>query len=130
MDLKFDHAALQVRNMDAAIAFYTGKLSFCLDFRAVNEQEKEEYAFISSGDLRIELIRDLENDFCPPAPQKPFCPHLCLEVVDMEIALNGLKEKNIPVLKGPLAIKDEETWVYFADEDNNVLEYIQWFKKK
>jgi hypothetical protein len=34
------------------------------------------------------------------------------------------------VLKGPFAIKDEETWVYFADEDNNVLEYIQWFRKK
>jgi hypothetical protein len=29
-----------------------------------------------------------------------------------------------------LAIEGEETWVYFADPDNNVLEYIQWYKKK
>jgi lactoylglutathione lyase len=33
-------------------------------------------------------------------------------------------------VKGPLKIENEETWVYFSDEDNNVLEYIQWYNKK
>jgi lactoylglutathione lyase len=36
----------------------------------------------------------------------------------------------VPILRGPLEIPGEETWVYFADPDNNVLEYIQWYQKK
>lgn len=48
----------------------------------------------------------------------------------MEKALADLKARNINIIKGPLIIDNEETWVYFADEDNNVLEFIQWYNKK
>lgn len=128
--MKFDHAALQVKNMDDAIAFYTGKLGFSLNHRAINDEEQEEYAFISAGDVRIELIVDLVNNFELRPLKKPYCPHLCMEVADMNTALDGLKAMNINILKGPLKIEGEETWVYFSDPDNNVLEYIQWYNKK
>lgn len=48
----------------------------------------------------------------------------------MDKAVADLKTMNITVVKGPLKIDNEETWIYFADDDNNVLEYIQWFNKK
>jgi hypothetical protein len=35
----------------------------------------------------------------------------------------------VAILRGPLKIEGEETWVYFTDPDHNVLEYIQWFRK-
>jgi len=65
-----------------------------------------------------------------PAIKKPYCPHFCIEIDDMEKALVDLKAMDIRIVKGPLKIDNEETWNYFADEDNNVLEYIQWFNKK
>ncbi|WP_367868671.1 VOC family protein [Pedobacter sp. WC2423] len=128
--MKFDHAALQVQSMDRAIAFYTEKLAFTLNHRAINEEEQEEYAFISAGDVRIELIQDLTGDYSLPILRKPFCPHLCMEVEDLEKAVSDLKAMEIPILRGPLKIENEETWVYFSDPDHNVLEFIQWYNKK
>ena len=128
--MKFDHAALQVQSMDRAIAFYTEKLAFILNHRAINEEEQEEYAFISAGDVRIEFIQDLTGDYSLPILRKPFCPHLCMEVEDLEKAVSDLKAMEIPILRGPLKIENEETWVYFSDPDHNVLEFIQWYNKK
>jgi hypothetical protein len=41
-----------------------------------------------------------------------------------------LKEKDVAVLRGPLLIADQVTWFYFADPDNNILEYVQWYEKR
>src|SRR5687768_16649216 len=128
--MNMDHCGFQVKNLDTAIKFYTEKLLFKLDYRAINEEEQEEYAFLSLGKARLELIQDLVNEYEIPAIKKPYCPHFCIEIDDMEKALAGLKAMNIRIVKGPLKIDNEETWIYFADEDNNVLEYIQWFNKK
>jgi catechol 2,3-dioxygenase-like lactoylglutathione lyase family enzyme len=128
--MKADHCGFQVKDMDKAITFYTDMLGFQLDHRAINQEEQEEYAFLSLGTARLELIQDLVNDYVLPEIRKPFCPHYCLEVSDMESSLVDLKSKGIPIVKGPLLIEKEETWVYFSDPDNNILEYIQWFNKK
>jgi lactoylglutathione lyase len=125
-----DHCGFQVRSLEAAIRFYTEKLGFTLDTQAVNEAEQEAYAFLSRGTARLELIQDLVHEFVRPPIRKPFCPHYCLEVADLEEAVAELRAQDIPIVKGPLRIEQEETWVYFADPDHNILEYIQWFNKK
>jgi len=125
-----DHCGFQVKNMDAAIKFYIEKLRFKLDYRAVNSEEQEEYAFLSLGKARLELIRDMINEYEIPAIKKPFCPHFCIEIEDMDKAVADLKTMAIRIVRGPLKIDNEETWIYFADEDNNIIEYIQWFNKK
>ncbi len=128
--MKFDHGAFQVRDMDKSIAFYTEKLGFKLMFKGINEEEQEAYAFLEFGDARIELIQDLIYDYELPEIKKPYCPHFCIEISSMTEALQQLKDNDINIIKGPLEIKDEETWVYFSDIDNNVLEYIEWYNKK
>jgi len=128
--MRFDHGAFQVSSLDAAIAFYTDTLGFSLTFRGHNADEDESYAFLTFGDARLELIEDCTQPFNKPEIRKPYCPHFCLEVPDMDAAVAGLKTTGVPILRGPLKIEGEETWVYFADPDNNVLEYIQWFKAK
>jgi len=128
--MKTDHCAFQVKDMDKAILFYTEKLGFTLDFRGINEEEKEEYAFVSFGQAKLELIRDMVHEYELPIIKKPYCPHYCIEIEDMEAAVKALEDKNINIIRGPLKIEHEETWVYFVDEDNNVLEYIQWYNKK
>ena len=128
--MQMDHCGFQVKSLDTAIKFYTEKLLFKLDYRATNEEEQEEYAFLSLGKARLELIQDLVNEYEIPEIKKPYCPHFCIEIDDMEKAVSNLKTLNIRIVKGPLKIENEETWIYFADEDNNLLEFIQWFNKK
>ena len=127
---KYDHVAFQVSNMDAALQFYVGRLGFTLSSRAVNTDEGEDYAFLTLGDLRLELIQDLRTIYQKPQVKPPYCPHLAIETDDMAQAVAHLKERGVPIIRGPLEVAGEETWVYFVDPDNNVLEYIQWYKKK
>jgi catechol 2,3-dioxygenase-like lactoylglutathione lyase family enzyme len=124
---KYDHVAFQVGNMDAAIQFYVEKLNFTLSSRAVNQDEMEEYAFLTLGDLRLELIQDLDQAaYEKPQIKPPYCPHLAIETDSVERAVARLREEGVPIIRGPLAIEGEVTWVYFADPDNNVLEYVHW----
>ncbi len=126
---RFDHVAFQVGNMDAAIQFYVEKLGFALASRAVNQEEMEEFVFVTLGDLRLELIADLSQAaHQKPSIKPPYCPHLAIATDNMERAVAHLREKDVPIIRGPLVIEGEVTWVYFADTDNNVLEYVQWYK--
>jgi len=127
----FDHVAFQVSDIEAAIRFYEEKLGFALKSNSVNPEEQEAYAFLTLGDVRLELLQDLkEHAFQKPVVKPPYCPHLAIETDDMEGMVRRLKQAGVELLRGPLAIEGEETWVYFTDPDNNVLEYIQWFRKK
>lgn len=128
--MKFDHGAFQVSDIYKAIDFYIKKLGFTLCFQGVNHEEQEAYAFLEMGEAKIELIQDLVSPYQIPSIKKPYCPHFCLEVENMEHAVEMLKKNNINIIRGPLEIKGEETWIYFSDLDNNVLEFIQWYHKK
>ncbi|MFZ3085157.1 MAG: VOC family protein [Candidatus Hydromicrobium sp.] len=128
--MSFDHVAFQVSDMDPSISFYTQKLGFKLNFRSTNEEEQEEYAFLEYGNARLELIQNLKEEYQKPEIKKPYCPHFCLEIENMKQSVEILKKNNVHIIRGPLEIKDEETWVYFSDPDNNILEYIKWYKKK
>jgi catechol 2,3-dioxygenase-like lactoylglutathione lyase family enzyme len=127
--MSFDHCGFQVSNMQKAIEFYTGKMGFKLLFLRTNEEVREEYAFLDYDGARIELIADLDGNFVKPEITKHFCPHACLETHDMSGVIETLKKNSIPVIGGPHFIEDEEAWLYIKDEDNNVLEFIQWFHK-
>ena len=128
--MKFDHAAFQVSDIDKSIEFYVEKLGFKLCFKDTDLKEKEVFAFLEIGDARIELLQDLAGKYDIPPVRKPYCPHFALEVQDMGKAVEMLKKNKINIIRGPLEIKGEETWIYFSDPDNNVLEFIQWYHKK
>lgn len=128
--MNFDHVAFQVSDIDSSISFYTQKLGFKLKYRSINKEQREEYAFLGLGNVSLELIRDLKEEYRKPEVKKPYCPHFCLEVEDMKLSIEALKKKDVRIVDGPFEIKDEETWVYFSDPDNNILEYIQWYKRK
>jgi catechol 2,3-dioxygenase-like lactoylglutathione lyase family enzyme len=125
----FDHVAFQVSDIDAAIQFYVERLGFVLLSKAVNPAEQEAYAFLTLEDLRLELIQDLKESYQKPVVKPPYCPHLAMETDDMQGTVARLQGAGVAILRGPLKIEGEETWVYFTDLDYNVLEYIQWFRK-
>ena len=127
----YDHTAFQVSNLDQAIEFYVTKLGFTLASRAVNPQEQEAYAFLTLVDLRLELIQDLtQTTFAKPIVHSPYCPHLAIQTGDVAEVVERLKESGVAILRGPLEVVGEDTWVYFCDPDNNILEYVQWYRNE
>jgi len=127
--MRLDHVAFEVADLDAAIRFYVERLGFVETWRHRNEEEAEECAFLSAGDVRLELLAQLTpGKFQRPEIESPYCPHLALAVDDIDAAVAQLAEQDIPILRGPLIVEGEVRWLYFADLDNNVIEYVQWLK--
>ncbi|MGB5895665.1 MAG: VOC family protein [Ignavibacteriaceae bacterium] len=123
---KLDHIALEVSDIDKSIEFYTSKLGFSFISRAIDEKEHEEYCYLESNGFYLELLNDIEkNKPNKREIERPYCPHVCFATDDMEKTIKDLQSKNIKIINGPLVIKDEATWGYFADPDLNVHEYIQ-----
>ena len=125
---KLDHVAIEVSDMDVSIDFYTKKLGFEFISRNIDEKEKEEYCYLKSEGFYLELLHDnLKNTLQRKEAKRPYCPHICFSTENMENTIKTLQSKNITIIHGPLIIENEATWVYFADPDFNVLEFIQRF---
>jgi len=124
---KNDHIAFAVSDMEASVRFYTEKLGLQLLSRSVDEEEKEEFAFLALEGGSLELIQWLDGgNFQKPSIEPPYCPHLALATEDMAQTLMMIQEKQLPVVRGPLEIKGMVRWIYISDPDNNIIEYIQW----
>ena len=130
MKNKTDHTAFQVSNMDESIKFYVESLGLRLQFRSVNQEEQEVFAFLELEGSDLELIQKLDQPFVKPRLAPPYCPHFALEVEDMSVVLELIAAKGIPIVKGPLEIPGEERWLYISDPDNNIIEFIEWTSKR
>lgn len=128
--MAYDHGAFRVRNLEAAIRFYTEKLGFKLLFTNNSEQYGEKGAFLEYNGARLELLETIGVPYQPVMPERPYCPHLCFETDDMDKVIQTLRENDIRILDGPNEIHGSERWLYFMDPDLNVLEYIIWLDKE
>lgn len=131
--LQLDHVALEVADLDAAIAFYTEKIGLRLQFRQLDETHHEAFAYLELAGGNLELLQSLDADnqpkpFSPPARRESNCPHLAIGVEDMDALLGQLRDNGIPLIKGPLEIPGQVRWYYLADPDGNILEFVQWLK--
>jgi len=127
---KNDHTAFQVSDMDAAIRFYTGSLGLRLKSRNVNQQEQEAYAFLELEGGNLELIQKLDRPFTRPKIEPPYCPHFAIGTDNMAQVVEMSARKGIRVVAGPLEIPGAEKWIYLADPDNNLIEFIEWVSEK
>lgn len=129
--LKADHIAFAVSDLDRAIEFYTEVLGLHLMFRKLDEEHHEAFAFLQLDGANLELLQALDErnnpiPFEAPAPREPYCPHLALATSNLDDTCAILREHNVPLLKGPLEIPNSVRWLYLADPDNNVIEFVHW----
>lgn len=127
--LRIDHVALPVSDMDEAIKFYTEKLGLQLTSRQVDPVHQEEFAFLAVEGGNLELLKSLAHPFEKPQIRLPYCPHLALVTTDMNAMLQMIQAQSLRLIKGPMKIEGKVTWLYIADPDNNVIEFVQWFDR-
>ena len=125
--LRLDHVAVPVSDMEAALQFYGEKLGLKFMFREVDPVEQEDFAYFELEGGNLELLKSLAHPFDKPDIRPPYCPHLALATSDMNATLRLIQERGLRLIKGPLKIEGKVTWLYIADPDNNVIEFVQWF---
>ncbi len=126
--LRTDHVALPVSDMDAAIQFYAEKLGLQVLSREVDPVQQEEFTFLALQGGNLELLKSLAHPFEKPDIRPPYCPHLALTTDDMTATLDLLAQQRIPIVEGPLQIEGKVMWLYIADPDHNVIEFVQWLR--
>lgn len=124
--LKNDHTAFRVSDLDAGIRFYTEALGLRLRFRKINPEVGEAYAILELDGGNVELIQTLDRPFQPQVMEPPYCPHLAIGTEDMAKTLEMIQQKSIRIVSGPMEVPGQEKWLYIADPDGNVIEFIQW----
>ncbi len=123
---KNDHTAFRVSDLDAAVRFYTERLGLRLVFRKSNPEVGEAIALLELEGGNLELIQTLDRPFKTIKLEPPYCPHLAIGTEDMAKTMEMVRAKSIQIVSGPLEIPGEEKWVYLADPDGNVIEFIEW----
>jgi len=98
---KIDHIAIVVRSIEEALRTYEGALGLELaDVEEVPEQAVK-VAFLPVGDSEIELVEPLTTDSGVAAfleKRGEGMHHICLEVEDIEAALQDLAAKRIRLI--------------------------------
>jgi lactoylglutathione lyase len=127
--MKIDHVAFEVNDLDTSIRFYTG-LGFREQIRLLDENEHESLAILEIEGGKLELIQVLSEKNEPkpfePVTLRPhFCPHIALQVDNLQAMQAHLETNGTGLVHGPLEIPGAAKWLYVCDPDRNVIEFFQ-----
>jgi len=126
-----DHFAFRVSNLDLSIRFYQDTLGLKLLSKTVDKEHLEAFAFLEMEGGNLELLQLLDENNKPIPCEKsevkePYCPHLAFKCEKLDKFVLELKKKNVEIVKGPLEIPGMVKWLYIADPDNNIIEFVEW----
>ncbi len=110
--MKFSWSTLRVKNLEASIRFYND----ALDLQVVNRFKGGhgvEIAFLGDGDTKIELI----CDGCDRDTKVGEDISWGFEVESLEDVMALLKEKNIPIVSGPVQPSPNIKFIFIHDPD-------------
>jgi methylmalonyl-CoA/ethylmalonyl-CoA epimerase len=95
---KINHIAIAVESIEALLPFWQEALGLFVDHIEEIPSQKARVAFLAVGDSEMELVQptDPATGIAKFLKEKgPGMHHLCLEVEDIDQALNELKEKGV-----------------------------------
>ncbi len=122
------HVAIRVKDIDASLAFYAGKLGFREMFRLFQDDGKLWIVYLRvTDDQYVELFPNAIGDRSPPA-EAIGLNHLCLEVEDIDDSLADLEKAGIPLFR-PKKMQVDRNWqAWIQDPDGNRIELLQMGK--
>lgn len=99
--IKINHVAIVVPDLEKARAFWVDALGLPLERVAEVPAEAVRVAFLPAGESEIELLEPTDPESGVArylAKRGPGIHHLCLEVEDIEDALNRLREHQVELI--------------------------------
>jgi len=133
MTFKVDHFAFRVSDLEKALCFYQDILGLKVLSKTVDEDHHESFAFLELEGGNLELLQLLDENnkpvpFNKSKAKQPFCPHLAIKCENLDELVLGLEKKKVEIVKGLLEIPGMVKWLYIADPDNNIIEFVEWIK--
>lgn len=101
MSFKINHLAIVVPDLKEALHFWQDALGLELDHMESNRDEQVEIAFMKAGESHLELLEPTEETSGIGkylAKRGPGLHHVCLEVDNIEAAMQDLRDKNIELI--------------------------------
>lgn len=115
------HVCFTVKDLDAAIDFYQGKLGFTHAFDFINDQGMRHGVYLHIGGRSfIELFQGSYQE-----PAQGSYRHFCLEVDDIEATAAELRSRGVEVTEVKLG-KDQSYQCWLTDPDGNRIELHQY----
>ena len=111
MSLKINHLAIVVPNLSDALHFWRDALGLELERTESNPGEHVEIAFMKAGESHIELLEPTNPDSGIGkylAKKGPGLHHVCLEVEDIEAAMQHLRDHDIELINDVPKIREED----------------------
>ena len=99
--MKLDHIGIAVRDIQEAIKVYQEALGLQLEEVVEVQDQKVQVAFFPVGDSNLELVQPTADDTGVArflASRGEGIHHICLEVDDIEAALEQLKAHEVPLI--------------------------------
>ncbi len=132
--IRADHFAFPVSELTRSVDFYVNKLGLKLLSYQTDRENHEAFAFFELEGGNLELLQALDENNKPipfenPKSSVPYSPHLAIGVDSLEERIQKLKEKNLPIAKGPLEIPGHVKWLYVHDPDQNTIEFVEWLRR-
>lgn len=111
---RFDHVSLNVKDLDASIAF----LKAMFDFNVIQRWDTPRQAFVGKGTVVLGVIEKRDYDFAQHT-----MAHIAFPCSEAEFARVVAKvgELAAPIVSGPKPQRDGET-VLFRDPSGNIFE--------
>jgi lactoylglutathione lyase len=124
LEFKLRYTAIQVRDLDRALDFYTHVLGMRLTTRTKVPETRGEFAVVRSGDSEHYLeINWYENQQYHPGDE---LDHIAFEVTNLDVTLSELSAMRISPVR-ELVESPNSKWTYITDPDGI---WIEIFQKK
>ncbi len=122
---RINHVGLRVKSLEVSQAFYE-KLGF--EFIAGPIGPEPVAIMEHPSGININFILNASDESSKnilmdiPEKHSGFT-HIAIEVTDLEIVEQQLKEKQIPISEGPITIPGGAMLLFIRDPDQNVIEF-------
>jgi lactoylglutathione lyase len=119
------HWALTVSDLDSSLAFYRDTLGFAEMMRLYNDTGDTWLVYLRVTDTQfVELFPGGQGERAPNAKATAI-NHICLQVIDVDLAADALRNLGIKLTVEPKVGLDGNRQAWFEDPDGNRIELMQ-----